>query len=113
MARKAATKVQAEEVEEAPKKIERGTAWLTEYVNEECGTSHSAATIRILLRKLVKEGVLAREVGEDRSRYTFAKGANDPIVKAVVKAVKSGAVKEQQKEKLDELKAKKAAAPKA
>lgn len=100
--------------EEAPrsKKADaptRGTAWLTEYVNEECGTTYSPATIRILLRKLVKDGALEREIGEDRSRYNFNKGANDPTVKAVVKAVKSGAVAAERKASLEKVKASAAA----
>jgi hypothetical protein len=104
--KKAAPVEEVADVEEAAPKAEvRGTAWLTEFVNEECGTDYNSAAIRILLRKLVKDGKLAREIGEDRSRYNFVKGANDPIVKAVVKAVKSGDLQAERKESLDKAKA--------
>lgn len=91
--------------------IEFGSAWLVEHVNEQAGTSYSASSLRILLRKLTKEGVLARD-SEGRSRYNFPKGANDPQVKAIVKAVKSGAAETARQERLDELKATRKAAPK-
>lgn len=97
-----------EEVEEAApaQSNVRGTAWLTEHVNEECGTDMTSAQVRTLLRRMVRNGELEREIGEDRSRYEFPKGANDPIVKAVVKAVKSGEAKEAQRERLEQVKAK-------
>lgn len=87
----------------------KGTAWLVDHVNEQLGTEHPATAIRVVLRRLAKDGKLDREVGETRTRYEFS-GPNDAIVKAVVKAVKSGAVKADRDEKLTALKAKKAAA---
>lgn len=87
--------------------IEYGSAWLAEHVNEQAGTSYDAYSLRILLRKLTKEGVLEREEGNGRARYQFT-GAKDPQVKAIVKAVKEGAADKAKQERLDELKAKRA-----
>lgn len=89
--------------------IEYGSAWLVEHVNTEAGTSYSASALRILLRKLTKDGVLQRD-SEGRQRYNFPKGANDPQVKAIVKAVKSGAGEKAKQERLDALKEQRAAA---
>lgn len=83
--------------------IEYGSAWLVAHVNEEAGTSYSASALRILLRKLTKEGVLDRD-SEGRQRYNFPKGASDPQVKAIVKAVKSGAAETAKTERLNALK---------
>lgn len=98
---------------EAPAKakaeaIEFGSAWLVDHVNAEAGTSYSASALRILLRKLTKDGVLQRD-SEGRQRYNFPKGANDPQVKAIVKAVKSGAGEKAKQERLDALKEQRAA----
>ena len=97
-------------VEKAPKAdaIEYGSAWLVEHVNAETGSSYSASALRILLRKLTAEGVLNREA-DGRARYNFPKGANDPEVKAIVKAVKGGAAEKAKQERLEGLKAQRAA----
>lgn len=65
------------------------TNWLAEYVNETAGTDYDSRAMRMLLRKLAHEGTISREVGTDRSRYTFPKAERDPIVKAVLRAVRS------------------------
>ena len=83
---------------EATKEV-KGTAWLAEHVNDVCGTDYDNYKIRILLRQLVKDGVVVREEG----RYSFA-GPNDPTVKQVVKAVKGGAVEKAQADKVASLK---------
>jgi len=88
--------------------IEYGSAWLVEHVNTEAGTSYSASALRILLRKLTKDGVLTRD-SEGRQRYNFPKGANDPQVKAIVKAVKAGVGEKAKQERLDALKEQRAA----
>lgn len=99
----------------AAPKIEFGTKELAAHVNEAAGTSYDAYNLRILLRKLTKDGVLERVESEGRSRYSFT-GPTDPQVKAIVEAVKSGAADKAKQERLDKLKAdraeKKAAAPK-
>lgn len=85
--------------------------WLATHVNEtiEPDTELTSRDIRMVLRRLAKDGVLEREVGTDRTRYDFPKGANDPIVKAVVKHIRSGALKAEKKAQLDAVKAKGAA----
>ena len=88
--------------------IEFGSAWLVEHVNEQAGTSYSASALRILLRKLTKEGLLQRDA-DGRQRYNFPKGEKDPQVKAIVKAVKEGAGEKAKQERLDALKEQRAA----
>lgn len=84
--------------------------WLATHVNESIDdANYTSREIRMVLRKLARDGVLEREVGTDRTRYDFPKGANDPIVKAVVKHIRTGALKAEKAEKLAELKAKGAA----
>lgn len=99
----------------AAPKIEFGTKELAAHVNAETGSSYDAYNLRILLRKLTKDGVLERVESEGRSRYSFT-GPKDPQVKAIVEAVKSGAAEKAKQERLDKLKADraatKAAAPK-
>jgi len=87
------------------------SAWLAEYVNEQCDKNYNPAAMRVLLRKLARAGKLGRNVGEDKSRYDFT-GPQDPIVKLVVKAVREGVLDKARKEALDALK-EKAAAKKA
>lgn len=93
--------------------IEYGSAWLVDHVNTEAGTSYTASTLRILLRKLTKEGVLDRDSEGGRQRYNFPKGGNDPQVKAIVKAVKSGRVEKAKEERLEDLKSKRSTKAKA
>lgn len=107
----AASKKKAAKVEvvaaaptKAPREtIEYGSAWLTDYVNEQAGTSYSASALRILLRKLTAQGVLDRD-SEGRQRYNFPKGEKDPQVKAIVKAVKEGGAETARTERLEALK---------
>jgi hypothetical protein len=88
--------------------VEFGTQWLVDHVNEKCGANYKAYDLRVLLRKMAKNNELDREVGADRSRYSFT-GPNDPVVKAVVKKVGDGAVEAEKKASLDKLKEKTAA----
>ena len=92
----------------AAPKIEFGTKELAAHVNAETGASYDAYNLRILLRKLTKDGVLERVESEGRSRYSFT-GPKDPQVKAIVEAVKSGAAEKAKQERLDKLKADRAA----
>lgn len=87
--------------------------WLAAYVSEETGQPYDSRGIRMLLRKLAKDGLLAREIGTDRSRYTFPKGANDAIVRQVVKLVSSGQGAAIKREGLAAVKAKPTATKKA
>lgn len=122
----------AEEVEEAPKTRGRkcapakkagpapkagkssdsndySTSWLAEYVSEQTGENIDARSLRMLLRKMADNGELEREVGTDRSRYTFPKGANDPTVKLIIRKVKSGELKAAKSAGLEKVKANAAA----
>jgi hypothetical protein len=92
----------------AAPKIEFGTKELAAHVNSEAGTSYDAYNLRILLRKLTKDGVLERVESEGRSRYSFT-GPEDPQVVAIVEAVKSGAAEKAKQERLDKLKTDRAA----
>lgn len=108
------TKAKAGEAATSPKRSPSSgfdANWLATHVNEtlEPDTELTSRDIRMVLRRLAKDGVLEREVGTDRTRYDFPKGANDPIVKAVVKHIKSGALKAEKKANLDAVKAKGAA----
>lgn len=101
--------------ESAPK---FGSAQLAAHITELTGETYDARGVRMLLRKLAKDGVLDRAVGETRDRYSFT-GPNDPTVKAIVTMVKSGEAKALKQAGLDKVKAdaaakraaKKAAAP--
>lgn len=93
--------------------IEYGSAWLVDHVNSEAGTSYTASTLRILLRKLTREGVLDRDSEGGRQRYNFPKGANDPQVRAIVKAVKTGGAEKAKAERLEDLKSKRTSKAKA
>lgn len=108
-----------EAAEEAPKKkaapkrpeIEFGTKELAEHVNAETGKSYDAYALRILLRKLAKEGVITRDDSTGRARYSFS-GPKDPQVKAIIKAVNEGGAEKAKTERLEGLKEKRKATPK-
>jgi hypothetical protein len=93
--------------------VEFGSPWLAEHVTEVTGENYDGRGIRMLLRKLAKDGKLARVVGEDRARYSFT-GPEDETVKLVVTMVKDGSAKELRQSGLQAVKdkadAKKAAA---
>lgn len=94
-----------------PAKVEAptfGTAQLAEAVSQATGKTYDGKAIRVLLRKMAKDGVIARTVGEDRARYSFT-GADDPQVLAIIEAVKSGAAEKAKAEGLEAAKASKAA----
>lgn len=84
----------------AAPETEKGTSWLAEVVNEKLGTSYTSYQLRILLRKLAKSGDIERGEG----RWVF-KGVTDPTVKAILSAVKAGALEDEKKEKLAAAKA--------
>lgn len=74
----------------APAKAEKevlGTAWLKEHVNDTLGTSHESTKLRIILRKLIKDGTI--ESPKD-GRYVFT-GPRDPNVKAIIAALREEA----------------------
>lgn len=84
-----------------------GTSQLAAHVSKETGKTYDGKAIRVLLRKLAKDGAIARTVGEDRSRYSFT-GPEDPQVAAIVTAIKEGAAEKAKAEALETAKASKA-----
>ena len=65
----------------------KGTAWLKDHVSEKLGQEVESTKLRIVLRKLIKDGDI--ESPKD-GRYQFT-GVNDPNVKAVLAALRSEA----------------------
>lgn len=65
----------------------KGTAWLKDHVNETLGTEHESTKLRIVLRKLIKDGDI--DSPKD-GRYIFT-GPRDPNVKAVIAALRAEA----------------------
>ena len=88
----------------AREKIEFGSSWLAEHASEKTGVKVDARSLRILLRKLAKDGTIG-EGRDDKSRYSWT-GPKDAEVVAVVKAIKGGAL---EKTKSDGLAAARAA----
>ena len=64
-----------------------GTAWLKEHVNDTLGADHESTKLRIVLRKLIKDGTI--DSPKD-GRYIFT-GPRDPNVKAVIAALREEA----------------------
>jgi hypothetical protein len=85
-----------------------GISWLVDYVNETLDVDTTPAALRVLLRKLAADGVIAREVGEDRTRYSFS-GEGDKTVKLVLKAIRGGALTKAKTDNLAAARAAKAA----
>ena len=115
--KKAVTPVEdeIEEVEEAaPAKEAEPEVWgvrdLIKLIKERTEKEYSPREVRTLLRKLAREGggVEREIVAGNKSRYAW-EGPSDPEVKAVLKAVKGGAIEAAKKAALDKLKADKAA----
>lgn len=128
--RRTRTAEPVEEVEEAPRRARKAapakaaasaedtgasefnTSWLAEYASEVTGVDMDGRAARMLLRKMASDGDLDRTVGEDRGRYTFPKGANDPTVKKFISRVKNGDMTSARREGLEKVTTrKKAAAP--
>lgn len=84
-------------------KIAFGSPELAAHVTEVTGETFDARGIRMLLRKLAKDGKLNRVIGEERARYEFS-GPTDPTVKLVVAMVKSGEAKALKQEGLQAVK---------
>lgn len=64
-----------------------GTAWLKEHVNDTLDADHESTKLRIVLRKLIKDGMI--DSPKD-GRYIFT-GPRDPNVKAVIAALREEA----------------------
>lgn len=65
-------------------KIEYGTQWLVELVNERLDTDYDDKAVRIFLRKMVANEILEPFEG----RYSF-KGPNDRLVSRIIKFIGS------------------------
>jgi len=87
-----------------------GVRQLIALIKEKTEKEYSPREVRTLLRKLARSenAVIDREiVAGNKSRYVWD-GPADPEVKAVLKAVKGGAIEAAKKEALDKLKSDKA-----
>lgn len=113
--------------EAAPKKkgaaaaVTFGVADLAAHLSEKHNKKITTRELRMLIRKLARDGRVDREIiPGNRSRYDWS-GLNDPEVKRIIKAYEAGELDADKAEKLAELKkrgeakraAKKAAAAKA
>lgn len=119
MAKKAAAPVEDDEVDEVEEaetstKAAEPEVWgvrnLIALIKAKTEKEYSPREVRTLLRKLAREGggVEREIIAGNKSRYSWT-GADDPEVKAVLKAVKGGAIEAAKKAALDKLKSDKAA----
>lgn len=107
-----------DEAEEAPKKkkgsaeeVTFGASDLAAHLAETSGKKVTARELRTLIRKMARDGSkrVDREIkAGNRARYNWS-GLKDPEVKAIIAAFNSGELEADKKEKLDKLKADKAA----
>lgn len=104
-----------EDEDEAPKKkkakkqeVVFGASDLAALLAEKTGQNINARGLRVLLRKMARDGRINREVtAGNRTRYNWS-GPNDPEVKKIIKAVEGGEIEEGKKEALAKLKKDKA-----
>lgn len=86
-----------------------GVAQVAEIIQTRTGEVVKNRDLRTLLRKMANDGRLTREiVPGNRAPWVF-EGPEDPQVEAIVEAYENGELAADKKEKLDALKAKKAA----
>lgn len=97
-------------VEEKPAKkgaaqaVTFGVADLAKHLEEETGKKVTTRELRMLIRKMARDGRVDREIiPGNRSRYDWS-GLNDPEVKRIIKAFKAGELEADKQEKLAELK---------
>lgn len=103
-----------DEVDEAPAKTRKkkaaadevtfGARQLAAYLSKQTGKPYDARALRVLLRKMAKDGRIARTAEDARSRYSWT-GTDDPEVKKILKAVKGGEIEKGRQEALAKLKA--------
>jgi hypothetical protein len=96
--------------ETAPKKkgaaaaVTFGVADLAAHLSEKHDKKITTRELRMLIRKLARDGRVDREIiPGNRSRYDWS-GLNDPEVKRIIKAYESGELEADKQEKLAELK---------
>lgn len=85
-----------------------GVAGVAELIRVRTGKTVKTRDLRILLRKLARDGRLDREiVAGNRARWEFD-GADDPRVATILEAYDNGELEADKKAKLDALKQRKA-----
>jgi DNA-binding HxlR family transcriptional regulator len=102
--------VEDEEPDEAPAQDEVvfGASDLAKAATKLMGKEITARQVRVLLRKMARDGRIEREIKQgNRTRYSWT-GPKDPEVKMILKAIKDGELEQGQKEALEKLKAQKA-----
>jgi hypothetical protein len=86
-----------------------GVASVADLIKVRTGKTVKTRDLRILLRKLARDGRLDRKiVAGNRARWEFD-GPEDPRVAVILEAYDNGELEADKKEKLDALKARKAA----
>lgn len=81
-----------------------GVADLCALIEERTGKLYTTREMRMLLRKLARNGKINREIkAGNRARYDWS-GPTDPEVKRVLKAVEAGEIEKGKKEALENLK---------
>ena len=101
--------VEETEVEQTTQEVAFGVADIVTLITEKLGQTTTTRELRTLLRKMARDGRLDREiVPGNRARWEWA-GPNDPEVKEILKAFKSGELEADKQEKLAALKEQKAA----
>lgn len=93
-AKSAAAPEKATRKEVQPETTTFGTAWLTEYVNDQLDMELDGKAIRVILRRMVADGMLPVFEG----RYTFPKGENDRNVAKILKYVRENETEEADEE---------------
>jgi hypothetical protein len=85
-----------------------GVASVAELIKVRTGKTVKTRDLRILLRKLARDGRLDRKIiAGNRARWEFD-GPDDPRVAVILEAYDNGELEADKKEKLDALKARKA-----
>ena len=110
-AKKTAAKPAPVEEVEAEETVEAvfGVADIVALIKTKLKQETSTRELRTLLRKMARDGRLDREIiPGNRARWEWA-GPEDPEVKAILAAFKSGELEEDKQQKLAELKERKAA----
>lgn len=108
--------LEADEVEEAPKKssaqeVTFGVADLCKWLTQKYGKKVTPRELRTLIRKMARDGkgrVDRVITAGNRTRYDWPDGLKDPEVKAIVRAFAAGELEADKQEKLQALKDRKA-----
>lgn len=96
------------EVAETTEDTTFGVTGVAELIKQRTGNVVKTRDLRILLRKLARDGRLDREiVAGNRAKWEFD-GPEDPRVETIIEAFENGELEADKKEKLDALKARKA-----